>query len=444
MGLGGIMKKKYINFFLMVLAIMSLVCIYAVPLTLTLDQAVVTSMKHKPNLKAFAHQVQASRMDERLAWTDYYPKVNISLQTAVLATDQNRSLSRPIAELAAQQLIYSFAGPQEKAKVAGMQTHIVKLQEAIARNDTQFAVEQTFLDGWRLQQQQAVLQKLLASSTAVTQQHSHEYLVSLRNKSAWYTSTAEHATNLARIHAFDEQMRIAASQLSFLLGYNTCISLKSEDGQPQTKLVWDQPKRVTLHPLKEYLAWAKEYRPEIKNQRKIIDLHEQEAHIAARTRLPTISVGALVSHTFVDKCRHFHRHSGNDHAVNAAVSWPIFDGLVSDYEREKAQALKMEAVLLMEEIENQVRSQVESSYYILKQSLHDLNAEHFRYAKARNEFEVRDVEFSHELITKASYLQAVTTWQDAQFSWVNKKTEVAINMQKLFYRCGYPQKNRIY
>ncbi len=286
-----------------------------------------------------------------------------------------------------------------------------------------------------------MVKKILTASTALTEQHSHEYLVSVRNKSEWSGSLADYASNLSRVHSFDEQLRIAGAQLAFLLGYSKEISLGEQDVLSQMNLVWEQPKRIKLRPLGIYQQLARECRPEIKISQKIIEFHQQEAHIAARKRLPTASLGAIASQTSSNYDGWF--LTGINNAVNVVLSWPIFDGLVSDYEREKAQAMKMDAILQKQEVDNLVRSQVEAAYFTLKQSLYDLTAEHFRYMRARNEFEIREIQFNQGLITRANHLQAMASWQDVQYGWINKKTDVAINLQKLFYRCGYPEKNKL-
>lgn len=408
--------------------------------TLTIEEAVEQCLKHKPSLQAFKYLIEAQRINEKASWTDYYPHINVGINTRIAQTNQSVHCNAATMSLGIQQLIYDFAGPQEKAKLAHIKTQQAQLQELIAQNDTQIAIEETFFESWRLQNQQRALQKLADSAKAKLHQDSSEYVAALRNKNNILTSMSEYATQNAQVMIFPEQLKIMETQLSFLIGYSIPLTLQESDNS--TTLVWNQPNNIHLEPLMLYVKQAHSYRPEIQLQKKTVDLYEQQAYIAARSRLPRFFMGALVSRTDEERTRgHWHNH--NDHQVNANVQWPLTDGFASDYEREKAHTLKMEAILQQKEIENRIRSEVETAYHSLKKALINLQTEHASYRQVHNEYDLRSLEFNQGLITAATYKQALTNWEQAQYAWLSKKTDVAINLRKLSYRCGYPEKNMI-
>lgn len=406
---------------------------------ISLDQAVDMADHYKPNLRAFKYLVESYRVKEKLAWAGYLPKIDFSMQITLLADGQKGFASASTRQFVIQQLLYSFVGPQEQAKLAALNSETALLQELIARNDLRLTVEQAFFEGWVLQQQEMVIKNILQASTAMAEQHSQEYVASLRNKSEWSASIADHASNVARVKAFDDQLRIAGTQLSFLLGYKQEVHL-SDASQNRCVLVWEQPRRVKLRSLNYYRQLAQACRPEIKICQKAIALHHQQAYIAKRACLPTATMSAITSQTSsnYDSCFCL---TGGYNAVSTTITWPLFDGLVSEFELERARALKMEAVLHKQEMEHLVQSQIDTAYYMLQQSLHELKAEHYRYLRAKAEYELQELKFSCGLITKTTHFQSMSSWQDVQYGWVNKKAEVAVNMQKLLYRCGYPQKN---
>ncbi len=398
---------------------------------LSLHRAIKLAHKYKPDLQAYKHKIRSSKINEKLAWSDYYPVITLESNTS---QSKDQSSPHTVTTLGARQLIYDFAGPQKKSKQAAKHTQVMKFQQQAKRNNTRLAVEQAFLDCWKLQQQYMTIKALQKASRTTLNAALNKNSAQLSDKKDWLKDLELHANDLATISNYDDAIAIFQDLLLFLMGNSTKIQLNPKDQKKNivTKLTWDYTKKIKLQVLDFYYQQAIKSRPEIKEQQKYIEIQEDEMSIVANTRLPKLSAHANTGYTTGE--------SRGRYTVGATISWNIFDGLKSNYLTDQAHAKKLEAILNKQQVIQSIKKEVEQTYHELNQELTKLNAQKFRYVRTKNDYVLACKRFKIGDISAVERDQAEYLWRSEQIKWINQKVATYAKNYELLHRCGYSDK----
>ncbi|MFH1831264.1 MAG: TolC family protein, partial [bacterium] len=189
--------------------------------SLTIDQAVSTAHKHKPDLQALKYQIKRYKLNEKDAWTGYYPKIGA---TGTISDDLKGHEYTNVG-FKVNQLVFDFSGPQEIAKIAKTNTAIVKLQERAAQNNIRQMVESSYFNCWLLQQKRQAVSLLSKSSRVVYDKAVNSKNVQLLDKKEWLTSAESHAQDISIVHKYDDQVLISQKTLEYLMGYSLNLNL---------------------------------------------------------------------------------------------------------------------------------------------------------------------------------------------------------------------------
>lgn len=401
---------------------------------LTMHEAVSKALRFRPGLQALKYAVEAVRIDEKKAWTGYYPSVKF---ISDLSQARREGWPQATTQVTAKQLIYDFAGPQALYKQAKKSTAIERYREQTAKNDVQLAVEIAFLQCWKLQKQQKSIHALHQSSRAVFDKARHEKKVKLINKNDFLIQAENHSGTISTVMQYQNDVSIAQTNLEFLMGQRFNLEITAQRKMyPTTELSWSAKKDLNIQHKKFYIQKGLTHRPEIHEEQKRIEFQIEEMNIAANTRLPSLSVHAQAGYEsrLVGKQKGFR-------CIGATFSWNLFDSLTSDYRFQQSHTRKLEAILNKQEIMNKVRSEVEVAYDAFEKEYAKLRAEKFKYARAKNEFRLRKQEFEIGLISDVQFETATSNWKTSRFSWLNQKAETATKKRELLHRTGYFGKN---
>ena len=406
--------------------------------SLSMDKAVQTAYKHKPVLLSLKHRVRTRKIGEKAAWSGYYPHVTFS---STISGDLNGGTSSATA-LSIEQLILDLSGPQELYKKAKHNTVFVKLQEREQQDLIRYNVEKTFLECWKLQRQRELIDSIHKASRARYDEAQHKSKVQLINRNEWLTQVEEHANNMTTVHKYEDGVLISQKLLEFFMGYALNLNIGSRRSPKKdalvTKLAWSCTHDVQLKPLVYYLRSAQDFRPEIKKLQKAIDIIAREHSIITKSRFPKLFVGATAGHNSAGS----NNSSGTCvshgyHNYRATVSWNVFDGAKTDYDAQITHSRKLEAMLKKQELVQVVKSEVQTTYHQMSQSLVELTAEKFKYLRAKNEFAVRSLDLSVGNISPVDFEQAKKAWNNAQFSWFEKRVAAEVKHRELLWKCGY-------
>lgn len=426
--------------------------------TISLDDAIQIAYRNRPNLLAYKHMIEASRMAAKQELSGYFPTINLNSDIVQTKGDHN---PYDITQISVKQLVYSFSGPIEKYKKAKKNTDIVKLENKAYANEIRNKVELAFLDGWLSQTEYSSMQALYNSTTETFKYNKHQNKLQLLDKKDWLKSTTEHAYDLANFYKYEDRLASAQRYLEFLMGQpfdfavqkkdsGKKIILQEDPNKIKITLDWDPNKKINIKPLRKYYELAFKNRPEIKKASKNIEIAQDDIDIAMGAKLPEIYASGNVNHT-----------GGNEIVVGGAggeiskpgqhsnfqiglgITWSIFDGLLNSYKADQAQANKLKAILDKDQTLQQIKYDVESAYYALLQALKDLKAKNAEYIQTKNDFILNKQQFEIGEISKVDFEAAKTTWEKAKLTLIISQIALTKAERNLMYSSGYPEQEKI-
>ncbi len=418
--------------------------------TLTIEEAVEIAMLNKPSLQAYKHAIEASKARGMQAWSDYLPQVNLTTNIAQGIGQHNPQTT---IALGAQQLVYSFAGPIEKYKLAKKQTNIVELTNDKDKKAIKNAVEAAFLDCWKTQKQQASIIALHQSSTTTYKKQAHANKLELLDKNDWLKSNSAHAQNLALVDSYYEGVELVQKKLEFFMGQPIDLALTKIEKLTEKNqhilaiaLEWQEPKEINPLPLTTYYKYAMTNREELKIADKTIGVAKDQTRIAQRSNLPSLSVQASTGYQSraSSSLGIIEEHIGqqpprNFYNLGVQVSWPIFNGLLNDYVEKEAHANMIKEMLNKDQAMQDIKISIDTAYYTLTQALITLKANKIDLIYARNNLTLKKLQFKTGDISKVELDEAIEQAERAEYKALDLITDAAIKERNLAFACGYPK-----
>ena len=411
--------------------------------TLTMQEAVEIAFNNKPNLQAYKHAVEESKMRGKQVWSAYFPQVNISSN---FQEYRHQKHLKNTTSISAQQLVFDFAGPIEQYKKAKKATHIVELMSEQDKKFVRHEVEKSFLECWQFQQQYRAIKSLQKSSTTTFKKAAHENKLQLLDKSEWLKQNSIHAVNLATIQNYLDDMELTQKKLEFFLGqpinlqiFSPHHSHEKKSSSLPVKLVWDEKPRFEAKHLDYYQSLALKNRDELKITSARVNIAKDDIRIASRSNLPTVNVFANAGYSETPTIFSSKIIDHGWHAFGATVNWNIFDGFLNGYKSNEAHAAMLKEMLTNQQNAQTIKFDVEKSYYAFSKAIATLRAQKTVFGQTKNDFKLKQQEFKIGTIAKVEFEQAKTIWENARINWLNAKIDAAIKERTLAFSCGYPK-----
>jgi outer membrane protein TolC len=384
-----------------------------------MHQAVEMAYKHRPSLKAQKFTTQATKTAERKALAEYMPQVTISESNAF--STGSKGLQHSIG-VNATQLVYSFAGPLEKYKIAKKGTKVSKFSEETHKDLVRYEVEASFLQSWLLQKKNEYIQSLEKSSNRRFEKEKDKNNVDLLDKNDWLKQVATYSENLSTVYLYTDELNNAQSELEYYIGKPFKQDIK------KITLVWNSKQKITVEPLSYYIDLAMQNRKEIKQKQIEMEQQEEYRKYYKKTYLPSVSVSGNSSRT-----------SGTaSSSVSLNLSWNIFDGGANFQDANKANANRLRYFMEKNQYMQQAKYDVEQAYNELAQYMKQLVAKDIRLAQAKNEFELKTLQLKIGEISPTEFEEAQFSWETEKFAWLTLKVSAALKERELIYACGYP------
>ncbi len=413
---------------------------------LTITEAVEIAMGNKPNLQTYKYAIEASKAKGMQVWSAYLP--HVGMMADIGQKNGGDGLQTQIT-MDVQQLIYSFAGPIEKYKQAKKQTNIVQLANDKDKKAIRNAVEVAFLECWKVQQQQAYILALHKSSTSTYTKQSYANKLKLLDKSVWLKSESDHAKNLAIVDKYYQGIELAQRKLEFFMGQSIDLAVRNlEKPMADTNnkqhivtlaLEWKEPKEFKLLPLETYYNYATENSESLKIVDQQIDIAKDQVYIAQRSNLPIISAYGTSGGLISERTGQGAVLPRNFYNFGLRINWPIFNGLLHDYEEKEAHAILTKEILAKDQSLQDIKLAIETAYYVLKQALVTLEAKKVDLVYTRNNFAMKKQEFTIGVISQIELDAAQTEWEKTEYEWLELAVDAAIKERSLVYACGYPK-----
>jgi outer membrane protein TolC len=414
-----------------------------------MQEAIAQALSYRPDLEAYYYAVQQGKFAAKQQLSGYYPHIQM---TSYLSQAQHQSSLKNGTEMRGDQLIYSWAGPLQAYKKAKKEMQVTECDREVMAQAIRYTVEKAFLETWFLQQQQGKFSSLDVSSKATFKRSKLEKNADLLDKKDWLRRVETHAVDASTIEGYSFDLSNAHKKLEFLIGTTLLeekndASKKGKDKELSfTTLQWETPSTVTLEKLETYYDLALKSRPEVKRDSKKIEVQESAYSLYRGQRLPEFAAygragydnqRVVDSGTTIGK-----RGDYTYHEFGFTMRWSIFDGLSTHYQEQQARVGKLKELLNREQTMINIKDQVSAAYYDVQNALTQKKAQKIKYMRAKNDFELNNLNFKQGLIAQDIYKQAETDWSSAQLDWLSINVSVAIKEQTLSYYCGYSTKQQ--
>jgi outer membrane protein TolC len=385
-----------------------------------MNQAVKMAYKHRPSLKAQRFATQATKTGEKKALAGYMPQITIKESNAF--SNGAKGLQHSVG-IQATQLVYSFAGPLEEYKIAKQGTKASKFTEETHKDLVRYEVEISFLQSWLLQRKNEYIQSLNSASNRRYEKEKHKNDVEILDKNDWLKQVATYAENLSTVYLYADELNNAQNELEYFIGNPFKKEIK------EITLVWDPEQKITVETLHYYVDLAIQNRKEIKQKQIEMEQQEEYRRYYKKTYLPSVSLSGNST-----------RSSGTkNNSVSLNLTWNIFDGGANFQDSKKANATKLKLLMEKNNYIQQVKYEVEKAYNELAQYLKQLVAKDLRLAQAKNEFDLKTLQFKIGEISPTEFEEAKLAWKTEKFAWLTLKVSATLKKRELIYACGYPK-----
>ncbi len=430
---------------MILLAIIFLVnSIHAQPLTMT--AAVELALKHSPDLGALRYAIQADQSAAKSAKCGYMPTIDASSN---LSRQEGINSISTQTIIKANQLIYSGSGPRQQYQKAKAAAECTALEKAVTANNIRKETEKAFLQAWLVQKQSLVMRAAAASSNALFKAQKHQHKLQKLDREVWLKNVSDYADQVAQTTGYYDDKQNVYNTLSFLMGESVELLNTSK------QLFWQFKQKIQpLKPLDSYLNAAVKARPEIPKGLKRIAVEKWNTKILQGTRLPVISVSAQSEcetqptgtlFTVVDNANPEIRSNPNHNSIvsiwsiNLGLKWSLFDGLVTHYQEQQAQANKMKEILAHEQQLLTIKREVQAAYFTYSKTHKQFKAQRLHLLHAVNDFKLQKQKLALGKITPVDFALAKTAWHKARFDWLDKRVVIAQAERDLMHACGYPE-----
>ena len=398
--------------------------------TLTMQEAVELGYKFRSSLKALQFNTQASHYTEKQALAGYRPQV--SLNNYSFYAKGTKNLQNQIT-LRGSQLIYSFANPIDQFKIAKKGTLISKLDEDTHKNQIRNQVENAFLLAYLEQEKLTSIDSLDNSAKKNIKEAKHKKKLNLLDKNNWLIEKAKYAKDESVVKFYIDEKNIAQKELERLT--NTTI-FSSEN---KSTLKWNESTKIKTQNLNEHIITAIQNRPEVKSLMALIEKEHLDSRYYKNTYLPSVGINGEISRTSTvggtqGTIVRLDKIASN---FGLGVSWNFSDGGAYFHKSNELHAKKLKAMMEKESTAKQIKLEVETAYYELSKAKKEQDAQFIEYKQAKNEFELRKQEFEIGNISKTTFINTKTLWEQKQFEWLSIKINTAIRQNNLNFACSY-------
>lgn len=415
--------------------------------TLTMNDAVTIALANKPNLQAYKYAIQASKAQGMQVWSAYLPHVNISTNIGQRTGQQDPQTN---ITLGAQQLIYSFAGPIQKYKQAEKQTKLVELSLDKDKKAIKYAVEQAFIECWKIQQQQKAVNSLYTATESNFKTSEHAHKLNLLDKNEWLKINADRDSTHGIVDRYFQGVELTQKKLEFFMGQPIDLALKKMDKPllpTHTKpkhittldLSWELPKEFTIKPLRRYYKYAMKYREELKEADQKIAIAKDETTIAQRSNLPSLSALASTGYQSIEnKASTISPNRNSFYNLGVQLSWPIFNGLFYDHAAKAAHSNMLKEVILKDNTLQTIKLEIETAYHTLSQAVIALKAKQSERDYVKNNSKLKKLQLQTGDITQSTFNRAIAEEEKVEYEWIELAADAATKERTLAHACGYP------
>lgn len=408
--------------------------------TLTLDQAVREALIKKPSIHAFSYNVKNYTQQKKGVIAGFFPSVSAS---GTFYNTNNSSSAQDAFSVQVNQTIFNLSKVSEY-RVLRAQEAAAKHEKEKHMDDIRFATETAFLNSWLLQQQLKLIVLLFSSSKENFEQADHQHKLNLLDKNDFLKAKATYSSSLSTVNAYEHNLSEAEKSIEYYIQTPISLLVPKKDflktnGMTEltsffpTTLEWNHSKKITVEPFDNYYQKALQNRKDLKAKDRIIESKSATKNLYLASYVPSVGISGSATKT------HF-RPTGSSYSKEGKISASWSFGLPNALKYRAANADKMKSVLEKQDLEKQIKLEVQTAYSSLQKEINNLKAQTVSYQQAKNEFDLKQQENQSGLISPVAFQTAKYTYENARIAWLNQIVTTTLKERELQKVCGYPEK----
>ena len=414
---------------------------------------------NNPNLKAIASQVDQAQSNLRSQIAAWYPSLSVNAQSLPGYTGGNQRTTQtapnPVTGQNERRESYSYTSRWEMAASLSAQWDLINPQRvpqiAAARDEFEKAKNQYLISlrELRLQAAQAYFALQLSDDTVrIGQDSVRASIVSLRDARARFQAgvatkleVLEAETQLAR----DQQLltngladqSIARRDLARLLDLPQNITPTAKEPL--------SPMGVWTPSLQESVVAAYAFREELDNSLLDISAANSQANSALGSVQPFLTIfNNLTGFRYDGSEQVIVDLPGNsgwavENSIGLQARWNIFDGGAARAQYRQAKQRAQENAYRFAETRDQVRFQVEESFYQLRQANRNIQTTSREVLSSRESLRLARLRFQAGVSTQREVVDNQRDLTQAEVRYANALATYNINLAQLRRRTGLDQ-----
>jgi OMF family outer membrane factor len=413
---------------------------------------------NNPNLKAIASQVDQAQSQLRAQIAAWYPTLSVSAQNLPGYTGGNQrnttSATDPLGQTSSQR-VYTFTSRWDMGAQLSAQWDLINPQRvpqiAAARDQFEQSKNQYLiaLRELRLQAAQAYFRLQLSDDTVrIGQESVRASLVSLRDARARFQAgvatkleVLEAETQLAR----DQQLLTNSLADQSIARRNLARLLDLPQNVSPTAKEQLRPLGVWTPSLQESVIAAYAFREELDNALLDISAANSQANSALGAVQPFLSIFNNLSGFRYDGTENVivdlpgRTGWAVENAVGLQASWNIFDGGAARAQYRQAKQRAQENSFRFAQTRDDLRFQVEESFYQLRQANRNIQTTSREVISSRESLRLARLRFQAGVSTQREVVDNQRDLTNAEVRYANALAEYNNNLALLRRRTGLDQ-----
>jgi len=170
--------------------------------------------------------------------------------------------------------------------------------------------------------------------------------------------------------------------------------------------------------LKDCLAKAEAFRPELKAKNLAVQVEEKSVVVARSSQMPRVDV--FVGYDYLNEpYTNTPQETENGYVVGVAGSYPVFDGWATAGKVKAAQARVGASLQSRDATRNDILAEVQSAYFQVKQAEATVESQQENTTMAREAYVLVQASFNAGLVTQLDILQSRSDLTNAQLAELN-------------------------
>ncbi|MBN2266949.1 MAG: TolC family protein [Candidatus Babeliaceae bacterium] len=397
----------------------------------SLEQLTAYATYNRSDLEAIDAKLRGLEQDEWIAWSGYMPQIKVS---GIFQSSRDYLYPTKQGRVLASQVIFNAAGPQLEYDRVMAQEKITILQRSRFHDEIVRNTRGTYLDYCNQLFGDPYQLALAKTGTAEFRRAERENRVGTLSDLDLERARKDLQDILTEVAIFAEDTDKKKESLE-----TTVEKDVKKLRRPSLDLLLAKSfQTAQTASLDEYLAEAKNNRPEFPIFDQEIELADIDFRQAAFSYMPTLSLNVGL---YKD---HYNRpvldvgYYSYPWVVGLEMDW-TFDGFANVARARKARAHRLEKVLSKKRAEFTIALEVKTAFHDFKNQVETLRKQVVTLGEARKEFLRQKKAYAVGLISRIEFVRAQSDWKKREYALAQAANYAAWLYEQLLFQAGSPR-----